>query len=270
MNCKEFSDLLDAFVAGSLPDEQAAALRSHAKACADCARRMQILRDCRQADGETQVPAAFSAAWRRTVREEKAAEKKAQGRRAVRSWLAAAAVLVFVVGGTLLTRNSPPLPKPKASAVRGTEPPALAAAERQPRATFLPVLSMAGEAAYESAAFEDAATPLMAEAFEAEEAEMEKAAAEEAKAEEAAVEAAKAQDAAAMNAAAGGAAEDAPRPPRRERETFPREVLRFLEDMAVFLASALPWLLAAGLVALACRALIQRKKNKDRTHNKEE
>ena len=298
MNCKEFSDLLDALAAGSLSGETADALRAHAEACPGCAEKMQVLQDCKRADGETEVPASFSSAWRRTIREEEAAEKKRQKRRAARSWLAAAATLVFVVGGTLLTRDR--APAFSTAAVRVTEAPVMAAGAEMPRATSLPALkaratslpalNVAGEAAYESAAYEDAAyedaaAPLMTEAFEAEEAEMEEAAAETVLAEKAAAEAkqaeaeqakaaaTEAEKAAASAVHATGRAEDVPAAPATEDGpgTFLREAGRFLEDMAGFLLSALPWLLAAGAVALACRALIKRKKNKDHPeHRKEE
>ena len=300
MNCKEFSDLLDAFAAGSLTGETAAALRAHAEACPGCAEKMQVLQDCKRADGETEVPASFSSAWRRAVREEDTAEKNRQKRRAARSWLAAAATLVFVVGGTLLTRDR--APAFSTAAVRVTEAPVTAAGAEMPRATSLPALkaratslpalNVAGEAAYESAAYEsaayedaayeDAAAPLTAEAFDAEEAEMEEAAAETVLAEKAAAETKQAEaeqakaaatEAAAPAVPAGGQAEDVPADPATEDGpgTFLREAGRFLEDMAGFLLSALPWLLAAGAVALACRVLIKRRKNKDRSeHRKEE
>ena len=104
MNCEEFSRLLDACMDGALPDETAAEMRAHAAACASCAGLLQLRTACRQADEETEVPASFSAAWRQRIQEEETMENN-RAKKNWRGWLAAAAALVFVVGGTLITRE---------------------------------------------------------------------------------------------------------------------------------------------------------------------
>ena len=108
MDCKEFSNLLDAYLAGELPDEAADRMREHAQTCAECAQIMAVRRDCRGLEEEIEVPDDFSQGWRRMIREECAMERKAQRRKTWKGWAAAAAALVFVVGGTLLTRDQLP------------------------------------------------------------------------------------------------------------------------------------------------------------------
>ena len=108
MNCKEFSNLLDAWETGALPEEAAARMRGHEAACASCAMLRALRQDCARADGEVQVPASFSAAWRQQIKEEKKMESQEKRRIVVSrplGWIAAAAALVFLVGGTLLTRE---------------------------------------------------------------------------------------------------------------------------------------------------------------------
>lgn len=109
MNCKEFSNLLDAYVTGALPEETAARMRSHEAACASCATLLALRQDCARADEEVQVPASFSAAWRQQIKEEKRMESQEKRRivvsRPLKGWIAAAAALIFLVGGTLLTRE---------------------------------------------------------------------------------------------------------------------------------------------------------------------
>ena len=106
MDCKEFSNLLDAFADGTLPDEEADRMRAHAGECASCAALLALRQDCRKLDEEIEVPDEFSSAWRQTIREEEKMEKKSPKKSRWRAYLAAAAMLVFVIGGTFLTRDS--------------------------------------------------------------------------------------------------------------------------------------------------------------------
>ncbi|MBR3106684.1 MAG: DUF4349 domain-containing protein [Clostridia bacterium] len=109
MDCKEFSNLLDAYVDGSLSKAEADQMRDHAAACPDCAARLILLKDARRMDEEIEVPEAFSSSWRQMIREEETMEEEKKGRKFPwKSWLAAAAVLVFVLGGTALTRGGMP------------------------------------------------------------------------------------------------------------------------------------------------------------------
>ena len=45
MNCREFIDVLDDFVAGDLPGEAAAACAAHASRCPDCAAYLHSYRE---------------------------------------------------------------------------------------------------------------------------------------------------------------------------------------------------------------------------------
>lgn len=109
MNCKEFSNLLDAYLDGALPREQAAQMENHAAVCGDCASLLTLRQDLRRLDEETEAPPEFSSAWRRMIREDESMEEnKAPRRKQWIPYLAAAAALVFIVGGTALTRDSLP------------------------------------------------------------------------------------------------------------------------------------------------------------------
>ena len=108
MNCKDFSNLLDAYVDGSLSQAEANQMRDHAAACPDCAAMLTLLQDARRMDEEIEVPEAFSSSWRQRIREEEKMEEKRIKDFPWKTWLAAAAVLVFVLGGTALTRENMP------------------------------------------------------------------------------------------------------------------------------------------------------------------
>ncbi|MCR4887503.1 MAG: zf-HC2 domain-containing protein [Clostridiales bacterium] len=101
MNCKEFSDLLDAFLDGELTKEQAEQMRRHAAECAECASLLALRRDLRAMEDEVEVPDEFSASWREAVRAEAADSKHSPARAFRQSWIAAAAALVMIFGGAL-------------------------------------------------------------------------------------------------------------------------------------------------------------------------
>lgn len=156
MDCKAFSDLLDAFSEGSLPEDQAEEMRAHAAECPSCAALLQQRLDCRALDEEAQVPPEFSAAWRQRIREEETKAKRASARR-WRGYLAAAAALIFVAGGVLLAWKA--APSPEAAAGPGEPPAGLLTAERS-------VLSNAPSAVGGDAG-KEAPAPLMASAYQA-------------------------------------------------------------------------------------------------------
>jgi len=139
MNCKEFSDLLDAYLDGELTPEEETALRDHAALCPDCAARLLLLEDSRRLDEDVDAPEAFSAAWRKAVQKEKEAHKVLSLPR-VRRYLAAAAALVLVAGGALLAwRSRPPLqPLPAVGNAA-----ALKTSGMTPAATMMPMATSA-------------------------------------------------------------------------------------------------------------------------------
>ena len=106
MNCKDFSNLLDAYVDGSVSESEADQMRDHAAACPDCAAMLTLLQDARRMDEAIEVPETFSSSWRQRIREEENMEEKKI--KSWKTWLAAAAVLVFILGGTALTRENMP------------------------------------------------------------------------------------------------------------------------------------------------------------------
>ena len=106
MDCKDFSNLLDAYVDGSLSESEADQMRDHAAACPDCAAMLTLLQDARRMDEAIEVPETFSSSWRQRIREEDNMEEKKI--KSWKTWLAAAGVLVFVLGGTALTRGDMP------------------------------------------------------------------------------------------------------------------------------------------------------------------
>lgn len=108
MDCKTFSNLLDAYMDGALPDADARAVEAHAASCASCGALLKLRRDCRGLEEEIDVPDAFSSAWRGRIREEEQMEEKKSRAFSWKGWIAAAAVLVFVVGGTFATRDQLP------------------------------------------------------------------------------------------------------------------------------------------------------------------
>ena len=108
MDCTEFSNLLDALMDGTLPEEDASRMRRHAAECPACAAMLTLRQDMKKLDAEIETPEAFSSSWREMVREEGAMEEKKKRSFPLRGWAAAAAVLIFVVGGTLANRNALP------------------------------------------------------------------------------------------------------------------------------------------------------------------
>ena len=108
MDCKEFSNLLDAYMDGALPDADARRMRGHAAECEACRAMLSLRKDCRLLDEEIQVPDSFSSAWRQTVREEKNMEEKSKKAVNWKTWVSVAAALIFVVGGTLASRDDLP------------------------------------------------------------------------------------------------------------------------------------------------------------------
>ena len=112
MTHEEFFALLAAYLEGSLSQAEKASMDDHRTYCADCQLTLMIRQDCQALDDESEVPALLSSSWRQAIHQQgedsmqnKQEVSKERGPFRVRPWMAAAAALVFVVGGTLLTRR---------------------------------------------------------------------------------------------------------------------------------------------------------------------
>ena len=120
MDCKEFSNLLHSALDGELAPETVREMTDHGKACDACAARYRMAMDLRLLDEDVEVPEEFSSSWRRMIQQE--AEEQMQTKNSKKNrWqhlAAVAAALIFVVGGTLATRDELALTNP-AGAARG-------------------------------------------------------------------------------------------------------------------------------------------------------
>lgn len=104
MNCNDFRALLDKMEQGAaLSEEQL----QHMDSCPDCRMAYTLYLDCRTLDEDSEVPASFSSSWRQAIRKEDLSmENKPKISVHAKRWLAVAATLVLVLGGTFMTRNA--------------------------------------------------------------------------------------------------------------------------------------------------------------------
>lgn len=100
MNCKDYDALLDSCLEKTLDEAQRAAMEEHLLTCPGCRFKLKVLEDCRALDDQDEVPATFSSSWRQRIKQEEAAPVKQFPR--LTRWLAVAAALIVVVGGTYL------------------------------------------------------------------------------------------------------------------------------------------------------------------------
>lgn len=103
MNCEQIQDLLDQYLDGRLEAEMAQQVEEHVSHCEECANLLSICKDLRKEEGP--VPPQFAQSWRAAVRREESMEKRNANQKGFRNLLAIAAALVFVIGGTLMTRD---------------------------------------------------------------------------------------------------------------------------------------------------------------------
>jgi len=104
MNCEQCRALLERHLEGGLDQEARASLDAHLKACPACRFASQVLQDARQMDEGSEVPASFSSAWRERITQEEEPPVKQFPR--ITKWLAVAAALVVMVGGTWLVSQN--------------------------------------------------------------------------------------------------------------------------------------------------------------------
>ena len=116
MTCDKFSGLFDQYLKGSLDARQAAECERHLETCDECRLLLEIRKDCAQLDDGFEVPESFSTSWRQSIREQEDSSltDQTKGKRgnilsfSARRWIAIAASVVFVFGGTWLVSQSRP------------------------------------------------------------------------------------------------------------------------------------------------------------------
>ena len=122
MNCEQHAALLEKLWEDAITPEEAARLREHEQSCDACARRRreaELLRDDLDAlaQEELPLPEGFHQGWMQLVEQEadnmrKTSEAPKEQRRHFTRFLSLAAAAVFLVGGTLLTRDQLQLTAP--------------------------------------------------------------------------------------------------------------------------------------------------------------
>lgn len=129
MTCEEYRVLLDKCLDGDCGPEEEARLRAHEASCPDCAARHDELARLQAslttlARDVPPIPADFHAGWMKRVKEDVKMRQDQENKRSAparRGWLrglAVAAAAVFVIGGTLLTRDTL---APRGGAVQSAE-----------------------------------------------------------------------------------------------------------------------------------------------------
>ena len=122
MNCEQHAALLEKLWEDAITPEEAARLREHEQSCDACARRRreaELLRDDLDAlaQEELPLPEGFHQGWMQLVEQEadnmrKTSEAPKEQRRHFTRFLSLAAAAIFLVGGTLLTRDQLQLTAP--------------------------------------------------------------------------------------------------------------------------------------------------------------
>lgn len=108
MKCTEFMSLLPLYP-DAMPDEATKAeFLLHAAECPQCAEKLAeqevLLSSLSSLDDDLEIPESFGMGWRTAVEVDAQASKKPK-RRGWQGWVAAAATLVVVIGGTALMRG---------------------------------------------------------------------------------------------------------------------------------------------------------------------
>ena len=112
MTHEQVQALLTAYALGELTHAERREAEAHLAQCSDCRDQLAgvqaLAADLAGLDQEAPLPQAFQTGWREAVKEEadQMLTNKQSRRRSWRGALAAAAAVVFLVGGTLLTRDS--------------------------------------------------------------------------------------------------------------------------------------------------------------------
>lgn len=131
MNCEQHAALLEKLWEDAITPEEEARLREHEERCGDCARRRreaELLRTDLDALAQEELPPPedFHQGWMQLVEQEAAdmhavSEAPKRQRKSVARLLSLAAAVVFLVGGTLLTRDQLQLTQPSTMKSQVTE-----------------------------------------------------------------------------------------------------------------------------------------------------
>lgn len=131
MNCEQHAALLEKLWEDAITPEEEARLREHEERCGDCARRRreaELLRTDLDALAQEELPPPedFHQGWMQLVEQEAAdmhavSEAPKRQRKSVARLLSLAAAVVFLVGGTLLTRDQLQLTQPSTVKSQVTE-----------------------------------------------------------------------------------------------------------------------------------------------------
>ena len=131
MNCEQHAALLEKLWEDAITPEEEARLREHEESCDDCARRRREAELLRMdldalAQEELPLPEGFHQGWMQLVEQEAAdmhavSEAPQRQRKSVARLLSLAAAVVFLVGGTLLTRDQLQLTQPSTVKSQVTE-----------------------------------------------------------------------------------------------------------------------------------------------------
>ena len=130
MNCERFEALLTDFLEGTLTKEDQAEMEQHMESCPACAQTARdmrmLLQDLDQMDDSVQVPTEWSHSWRQAIREEEKMNTQQEtkvrkaGRPTWRVWASTAAAAVFLIAGTLTTKNLIPATQKDQQATNST------------------------------------------------------------------------------------------------------------------------------------------------------
>lgn len=131
MNCEQHAALLEKLWEDAITPEEEARLREHEERCDDCARRRREAELLRMdldalAQEELPLPEGFHQGWMQLVEQEAAdmhavSQAPKRQRKSVARLLSLAAAVVFLVGGTLLTRDQLQLTQPSTVKSQVTE-----------------------------------------------------------------------------------------------------------------------------------------------------
>lgn len=114
MDCKHFETLLDGYLNGTLDEKVRLEAEEHLRTCPACRMRLKVAEDCRNLNEEDEVPVTFSRGYREQIMKEEITPMKKNLPKLTR-WLAVAAALVFVAGGTFLAGRNRKSSTPEAA-----------------------------------------------------------------------------------------------------------------------------------------------------------